>query len=427
MISEPKINEKIVAALPTPVTGNKLHYFSGAVLQGKKAPSGFAVRVTAAGSKSFVRFYRKDGKPYVETLGRWDENLKGGDLTVLRAITAANEHAKAIREGRDPRPERTRRLEDGDRPQGETVADLLDEFIARYATKEAKLRSAEEYRRTFDRLVKPAIGRLGVYDVRRSDINKMLDGIADNNGLVMCDHVLAYIRKAFNWRAARDDDFHPPIAKGMARTKPKERERQRTLTDDEIRAVWKATESDKAENSHPYSAFIRFLLLTGARLREASNLTWAEIDGDDWILPASRQGKTKKELIRPLSAKALALLKTRSRIKGCPWVFTTDGKHPISGFTKFHQRLFNASGTNGWTPHDLRRTARSLMSRAGVATDHAERCLGHLILGVRRVYDRHDYYSEKKEAYEKLDDLVGRILKPKENVAELARRRRAGG
>jgi hypothetical protein len=50
------ISEKIVASLPAPAVGNKLHYFSGASLQGKRAPSGFAVRVTAAGTKSFVLF-----------------------------------------------------------------------------------------------------------------------------------------------------------------------------------------------------------------------------------------------------------------------------------------------------------------------------------------------------------------------------------
>src|SRR5215469_17168474 len=100
-MSEP-ISEKIVAGLKAPVSGNKLHYYSGATLQGKKAPSGFAVRVTASGTKSFVLFYRKDGKSYLDTIGRWDENAKGGGLTVLRAIIAAKARADAIQDGTDP-------------------------------------------------------------------------------------------------------------------------------------------------------------------------------------------------------------------------------------------------------------------------------------------------------------------------------------
>ncbi|THD50413.1 MAG: DUF4102 domain-containing protein, partial [Bradyrhizobium sp.] len=112
-----QISEKIVGNLPTPAVGNKLHYFSGATLQGKKAPSGFAVRVTAAGTKSFVWFHRVDGKGYLETLGRWDANQGGGTLTVRDAIVQADKLAKDLRNGRreDPRPERTRRLQDGDK------------------------------------------------------------------------------------------------------------------------------------------------------------------------------------------------------------------------------------------------------------------------------------------------------------------------
>ena len=75
------------------------------------------MRVTSAGTKSFVWFHRVNGKPHLETLGRWDENHKGGDLTVLAAILAAQERAKAVRDGdEDPRPERTRRIEEGDKP-----------------------------------------------------------------------------------------------------------------------------------------------------------------------------------------------------------------------------------------------------------------------------------------------------------------------
>src|SRR6202140_578726 len=107
------ISEKIVASLPVPATGNKLHYFSGATLQGKKAPAGFAVRVTSAGSKAFVWFHRVAGKPHWETLGRWDGKAGGGDLPVPAAIIKGADRAKAIAKGFDkkgnavaPRPDR---------------------------------------------------------------------------------------------------------------------------------------------------------------------------------------------------------------------------------------------------------------------------------------------------------------------------------
>jgi integrase len=74
-----------------------------------------------------------------------------------------------------------------------------------------------------------------------------------------------------------------------------------------------------------------------------------------------------------------------------------------------------------WTLHDLRRTARSLMSRAGISSDHAERALGHVIDGVRSVYDRHKYLAEKQRAFEALAALVEQILNPAPNVTQLSR------
>jgi integrase len=79
-----------------------------------------------------------------------------------------------------------------------------------------------------------------------------------------------------------------------------------------------------------------------------------------------------------------------------------------------------------WTLHDLRRTARSLMSRAGISSDHAERALGHVIAGVRGVYDQHKYLEEKKKAFEALESLIGQILDPAPNVEQLSDRRGRG-
>ena len=80
------------------------------------------------------------------------------------------------------------------------------------------------------------------------------------------------------------------------------------------------------------------------------------------------------------------------------------GKRPqaIGGYNKHKQAIDAASGVTGWVIHDLRRTARSLLSRAGIPSDHAERCLGHVIGGVRGIYDRHEYLDEKARAFEAL-------------------------
>src|SRR5262249_8414294 len=144
-----------------------------------------------------------------------------------------------------------------------------------------------------------------------------------------------------------------------------------------------------------FGALVQFLLLTGARRREAAEMTWGEISEGDWMLPAARN-KVKIDLVRPLSAAARSALAKLPRIGRPGYVFTTGGDRPLGGFSNFKRRFDRASGVTDWTLHDLRRTARSLMSRAGVPTDHAERCLGHVMPGVRGTYDRHEYQEEKR-------------------------------
>ncbi len=131
----------------------------------------------------------------------------------------------------------------------------------------------------------------------------------------------------------------------------------------------------------------------------------SEIVGRDWTLPKERN-KAKVDLVRPLSSAALAVL---PETEG--FVFSPDGTKPFSTFSRDKRALDEASGTSGWTIHDCRRTARSLMSRAGVNSDIAERCLGHVIGGVRGTYDRHQYYDEKLKAFEALASLVDRIVR----------------
>lgn len=433
------ISEKIVAALPVPETGNKLHYFSGATLQGKTAPSGFAVRVTAAGSKAFVWFHRVDGKPHLETIGSWIDSPKGGDMTVLGAIVKCSNRAKAVatgvdRKGNDvdPRPERTRNLDEVATVR--TIGDVLDEFIERYLKKADDLRTADAIERELNRLVRPRIGKTGIYDLKRSHVSKMLNEIADENGARMADLALAYTRRAFNWFEVNgaDDDFRSPIVRGMARTKPSDRERTRVLADDEIRDLWAALDVVTAPKCFPI--YVKTLLLTATRRAEASNMNTLELDGDVWTIPASRY-KTKLDFCVPLSPTARELigelLPKKSHKAGYFLFSTTGGEKPIAEFSKCKIALDKAIANirqkagrepmEHWTWHDLRRSGRTLMSRAKVNADIAERCLGHVIAGVRGVYDRHAYLDEKRDAFERLAAMVSNILNPESNVIAIRR------
>jgi integrase len=267
------------------------------------------------------------------------------------------------------------------------------------------LRSEKLIRQAINRLVKPKIGDRGIYELKRSMVSRMLDEIADENGEVMADRTLSYVRKAFNWYEVHghDDDFRSPVVRGMQRTKASEHVRARILTDDEIRAFWKVT----SDTTKPFEPMLRFILLTACRRMEAAAMTRSEVKDSVWTIPASRS-KTKVETVLPLSRAAQDIL--ASMTKGRTDYIFTRRTRPLGGFSQLKSKIDERCGFSDWTIHDLRRTARSLMSRAGVPSDYAERALGHLIPGVRGVYDHHDFITEKRSAVEALAATIDGII-----------------
>jgi integrase len=348
---------------------------------------GFSARRWDTGAISYsLRYRTRNGERKRFLIGTH------GNVTPDEARKIAKQRAGEVAGGLDPVAEK----KIAEAVAGNTVSVVWDEYAKREL---AKKRSAKHQKGAFDRLVRRRIGDRSIYELRRADMVKLLDVIEDNHGPVMADRMLSYLARAFRWQQVRDEDFISPIISGMSRTKAKELARERVLTDEELRAIWKATEQGT------FGALIHFLLLTAARRSEAAEMTWSELDGATWTLPASRN-KTKTELVRPLSKAALAILTELPRNGG--YVFAV-GSKPMTGFTARKAKLDAASGVTDWTIHDLRRTARSLMSRGAVLADHAELCLGHVLSGVRATYDRHQYFDEKAAAFEALATLVNTI------------------
>jgi integrase len=400
-----KLSEETIKRLPVPETGNKVHYFAGQVLQGTSAPRGFGVRVTAAGARAYVLNYRLKGREYRFTIGAFP------DWSALKAVREARALRQRVDRGENPLDDRKPEV------AGKTVADVLDDFIERYA--KVKLRRWKEVESAFNRLVKPVVGKRGVYDLRRSDVAEMLDKIEDGSGPVAADRTRAYFRKALSWYGERDDRFILGASIVRVERRAAGTTRSRILSDDELRIIWPVL-----GESGTFGALLKGLLLTAARRIEIAGMALSEIDKDGiWEIPAERY-KTKRPHALPISKAMLALIEEQPEGE---YVFPSRDGTPFSGFARRKAMLdkaikaaMRAAAKPGekvkplphWTLHDLRRTARTLMARAGVRPDISERVLGHVIQGVAAVYDRHDYEAEKRDALEKLAGLVERIVNP---------------
>ena len=192
--------------------------------------------------------------------------------------------------------------------------------------------------------------------------------------------------------------------------------RDRVLSDDEIRSVWKATGGPGA-----FNAIVRALLLTGQRREEVSGLTWDELDQDlsAWTLPAARSKNGKPHVV-PLSEEMQTLLRAQpARSKETDLVFPGE-RSVFSGWSKSKARLDRRSGVPDWTLHDLRRTMATGLQKLGVRLEVTEAVLNHVSgsrAGIVGVYQRHEWADEKRAALNAWGEHVAAIVEGRD-VAE---------
>ncbi len=371
---------------------------------------GLYLRVTPRGHKSYVIVARDNhGKQVWATIGDCAE------IDLRDARQRAGEGVKRIRQGMEAFP-----IAEPD-VTPETFRQVADNFIERHVRKQ-ELRSAREIERIFKVYVFPAWGGLAFSSLRRRDVAALLDTVedrragvdGDKGGPVMADRVLAALSKLFNWYQARDDEYVSPVVRGMRRTSGKERARDRILSDEEIRKLWKA-----ATAQGQFGEVVKLLLLTAQRRAKVQLMQWSDVKGGVWTIPAEAREKGNPGTLK-LPQMAQDVLSGLTRVKGNPFVIAGRGKGALAMSGKLKAAFDKEAGFTGWRLHDLRRTAKSLMARAGVRPDISERVLGHVIVGVEGVYDRHTYEDEKARALNALAGLVALILDPPTgNVVDL--------
>jgi integrase len=204
----------------------------------------------------------------------------------------------------------------------------------------------------------------------------------------------------------------------MRRSKTKERARTRILTDNEIRTIWR-----KAEGA--FGDLLRLLLLTGQRRDKVASMKWEDISVDGvWSIPNGHRKQKGTGGDLKLPKMALDIIRARPRLVSNPHVFPAARTSYFRLYATGKEAIDAATGISGWRLHDFRRTSRSMMARAGIASEVAEQVLGHSLAGVERVYNRHRYTEEKAHALRSLADLIDSIINPRsKKVIRLSRKR----
>ena len=358
------------------------------------------VRVRPTGPATYTVIVRD---PYRKQ--KWVRIGSAAEMTIEQARIKARKVIERVEAGLEPY--------EAPKPQPDSVAAVAENWLHRHVAKK-KLRTAGELRRIVERYIIPRIGQHNFVDLRRKQIAELLDYIEDQHGAAQADAVLATLRAMATWVQSRDDTYTPPFVRNMRRVAKQDRQRSRTLDDAELRAVWQ-----HAEGAGDFGALIQLLLLTAQRLDKVLDLQWDDITPDGTWTIRGEEGEKGNMGKAKLPDVALQIIAAQPRFASNPYVFA--GRHGRRGFNSRDKAAFDQGcGVRGWRLHDLRRTARSLMSRAGVQSEHAERVLGHVIAGVEGIYDRYEYLPEKSEAVRRLAALIETIVNPPaDNVVQL--------
>lgn len=423
---------------------------------------GLMVRIFPSGAVSFrFRYTGADGKRRVMVLGEFGK----GALSLAEAHELHNQAQRELEKGLDPIEERARRdeakaRERAERAGADTVAMLIAQFVHRKLRAErwdeargAWVRTKSEGRKRPDagaallgyaapdaaprrrkKGPKPVatflseLGQVKAPDLTKRQIVAFLDGIVDRGSPVTANRTYALLKQLFEWAAAKDLIAASPMA-GVEAPGGKERPRDRILTAEEIRALW--TKLDTADMAAPTRLALKLLLATGQRRGELTQARWSHFDlaAKRWTIPVEllKSSHTRRDApephVVPLSDLTLELLGKLKALAGeSPSVLPAHA-------SKRHTRAYSEGvlsravrqnakhfGIAHWTPHDLRRTAASFMTKLGIPRLHVEKVLNHSTGDIAEVYDRHDYLPEKRAALEKWGEHLQAIVEGREQT-----------
>jgi integrase len=397
-----KLTDKTVEAAQCP-EGSKDKLFFDETLPG------FGLRVTASGTRTFIVQYNVGRTKRRVVLGVW-----GRELTTTQARRKAEALRGLVRDRRDPAAERkaaraaTLAAEAEVKAAAASGAYTVETLVADWTAGHLAARSRSyrervpaELRRALKTWLPAPAARFA-----RTDAVRVLDAVKVLHGPVAANRLRSEARSCWTWAVKRGALAVNPW-EATPRPLARETPRERVLTDAELGAVYMAA----GAVAEPWGVLVRLLVLTGQRRGEVAGMRWDELDltAGTWALPGERTKNGHPHTV-PLTAEAVALLRTVKRRAGAVLVFEGPRHTAFSGFGKLKDSIdaamaatFKEAGktVSPWTLHDLRRTMATGMQRLGVRLEVTEALLNHVSgsrSGIVGVYQRHGWENEKSAA-----------------------------
>jgi integrase len=361
---------------------------------------GFGVRIGHGGRKAFQVLTRVDGR-----IRRFTLKPAYPALSLAAARDQAAKILKDAQAGLDPaaaKAEERRKAQARRRNTfGAVAADFMEDFAKNHRTR-------GEMQRKIDVELLPRWGDRPIASITRADVKELVR-IKARDGDVSANRLLALVSRIFSW--ALDEEIiasSPAVRIGYN----EEQERERVLTDDEIRALWPAF----SRLGYPFGSVLQMALVCGQRRGEIAGMRWSEIGSNGWSLPSAR-AKTKVGHLVPLSSLAREILDAVPH-NGDDLVFVgrRAGK-PLQGWSKAKARADRyCPDVHGWRIHDLRRAMATHMRGLGVDRLVVSKLLNHAEAGMTKVYDRYSADPEKAAAMERWATRLREIIAGKDET-----------
>jgi len=377
----------------------------------EKSGNGFGMTIFSSGEKSFIYIYHFQGRRRRMTLGKYPQ------CSLADARKLHREALKVLESGKDPALEK--RKERITARDASTVNGLIDEYMEKWAI--PNKRSCEADERCLNKDVRPYWGKLKAADITRRDVVLLLDRIKDRGSPIAANRTFSCIRRMFNFGVERDLLTATPCV--AVKAVAPENRRDRVLTENELKILWLALEQDTNQDnplhvihmSEQTKLVLKLQLVLAQRKGEVIGAEWSDIDLNSswWTIPSAKAKNNNAHRV-PLPHLAMVLLTEIKNLSGKSR-FLFPAKHKdthITGSSIDHAvRRSMFDDVEAWTPHDLRRSASSLMTSIGIPRLVVSKILNHSESGsVTAIYDRHSYDNEKRHALEswaqKLKDIV---------------------